>query len=42
MGRPAAEARAAVRFSVSKDSTAAEVRTAVEALASILAEMRAS
>jgi cysteine desulfurase len=42
MGRPAAEARAAVRFSVSKDSTATEVRTAVEALASILAEMRAS
>ncbi|MCX7929748.1 MAG: cysteine desulfurase [Chlorobi bacterium] len=40
MGRPDTEARAAVRFSLSKDSTADEVRTAAAALADIIAEMR--
>lgn len=40
MGRPAAEARAAIRFSVSKDTTTDEVTTAVESLASILRDMR--
>lgn len=40
MGLPAAEARAAVRFSVSKDTTEAEIRTAAQALAEILAALR--
>lgn len=40
MGLPAAEARAAVRFSVSKDTTEAEILTAAQALAEILAALR--
>ncbi len=40
MNRPAAEGRAAVRFSVSKDTTDNEVRSAVQALAEIVAAMR--
>ncbi len=40
MGLPAAEARAAVRFSVSKDTTEDEIRTAAQALAEILAALR--
>jgi cysteine desulfurase len=40
MGRSEAEARAAVRFSLSKDTTEAEIRTAVETLAAIVASMR--
>jgi len=40
MGLPAAEARAAVRFSVSKDTTEAEIRTAAQALAEILTALR--
>jgi cysteine desulfurase len=40
MGLPDAEARAAVRFSVSKDTTEAEVRTAVDALAEIMNAIR--
>lgn len=40
MGLPAAEARAAVRFSVSKDTTEAEIRTAAQTLAEILAALR--
>ncbi|GIV55253.1 MAG: cysteine desulfurase IscS [Candidatus Kapaibacterium sp.] len=42
MGRPDAEARAAVRFSLSKDNTEDDVRSAAAALAEIIAEMRAS
>jgi cysteine desulfurase len=40
MGLPAAEAKAAVRFSVSKDTSSEEVVQAASALAEILAEMR--
>lgn len=40
MGRPDAEAKAAVRFSLSKDSTEAEVYRVVEVLAEIIAGMR--
>lgn len=40
MGRPDAESRAAVRFSLSKDTTDDDVRTAAEALAEIVADMR--
>lgn len=40
MGLPAAEARAAIRFSVSKDTTDDEVRTAATALAAIVRDMR--
>ncbi|MCS7000253.1 MAG: cysteine desulfurase family protein [Bacteroidota bacterium] len=40
MGRPEAEARAAVRFSVSKDTTEEEILQAVEILAAIVAQMR--
>jgi cysteine desulfurase len=40
MGLPAAEARAAVRFSVSKDTTEDEIRTAAQALTEILAALR--
>lgn len=40
MGRNPAESKAAVRFSVSKDTTPAEIRSAVEALGTILADMR--
>jgi cysteine desulfurase len=42
MGRPDAEARAAVRFSLSKDNTEDDVRSAATALAEIVAEMRRS
>ncbi len=42
MGRPDAEAHAAVRFSLSKDTTEDDVRCAAAALAEIVAEMRAS
>jgi cysteine sulfinate desulfinase/cysteine desulfurase-like protein len=41
MSRANAEAKAAVRFSVSKDTTRDEVRRAVAALGTILADMRA-
>jgi cysteine desulfurase len=40
MQRPDAEAKAAVRFSVSKDTTSAEVRSAVEYLVEIVEGMR--
>lgn len=40
MGFPAAEARAAIRFSVSKDTTDDEVHTAAATLADIVREMR--
>lgn len=40
MHRSNAEAKAAVRFSVSKDTTADDIRAAVQALATILADMR--
>jgi cysteine desulfurase len=40
MGLPAAEAKAAVRFSVSKDTSSEEVVQAASALAEILDEMR--
>ncbi len=40
MGLPAAEARAAVRFSVSKDTTEDEIRTAAQAIAEILTALR--
>lgn len=40
MGRPDAEAKAAVRFSLSKDSTEAEVYRVVEVMAEIIAGMR--
>jgi cysteine desulfurase len=40
MSRPDAEAKAAVRFSVSKDTSEDEVRTGVAVLGEILAEMR--
>ncbi|MBL7992498.1 MAG: cysteine desulfurase [Candidatus Kapabacteria bacterium] len=40
MNRPDAEAKAAVRFSVSKDTTEEEIRTAVGVLSEILSAMR--
>ncbi len=40
MGLPAPEARAAIRFSVSKDTTEGHILTAVAALASIISDMR--
>lgn len=40
MGLPPAEARAAIRFSVSKDTTEADVRTAAATLADIVSDMR--
>ncbi|MCU0425271.1 MAG: cysteine desulfurase [Candidatus Kapabacteria bacterium] len=40
MGRTDAEAKAAVRFSVSKDTTESEIRSAVEALSDIVTAMR--
>ncbi len=40
MGLPAAEARAAIRFSVSKDTTEGHVLTAVGTLAAIVSDMR--
>ncbi len=40
MNRPDAEAKAAVRFSVSKDTTEEEIRTAVDVLSEILSAMR--
>ena len=40
MGLPASEARAAIRFSVSKDTTEDDVRTAVATLADIVSDMR--
>lgn len=42
MGRSDAEARAAVRFSLSKDTTEQEIVAAVHALAEIVADMRAA
>lgn len=42
MGRSDAEARAAVRFSLSKDTTEHEIVAAVHALAEIVADMRAA
>ncbi|GIV53492.1 MAG: cysteine desulfurase IscS [Candidatus Kapaibacterium sp.] len=42
MGRPDAEARAAVRFSLSKDTTDDDIRTAADALAEIIASLRQS
>lgn len=40
MGLPASEARAAIRFSVSKDTTEDDVRTAAATLADIVSDMR--
>lgn len=40
MGLPAAEARAAVRFSVSKDTTEDEIRTTAQVLAEIMNSLR--
>lgn len=40
MGLPDAEARAAVRFSVSKDTTEEDIRAAADALVSIVCDMR--
>ena len=40
MGRPDAEAKAAVRFSLSKDTTEQEVRRAAGVLSEVIAGMR--